>query len=575
MSSMQYLRWAGLGWVVVWMSACQSAPARAPYDTGYMSESLAASVRQAQAARAVPAGQPEPEITTALLPPLTLELRESDLSPAEPRFDLTVKEAPAAVFFMSLVRDTSYNMVVHPGVSGTVSLALKQVTVPEVMEAVRSVYGYEYRRSGHGFEVLESNMRARIFKIDYLNLSRRGESQIRVSSGQISETTSSTGNDGGGKSSASKSILSGSRVDTSSDVNFWAELKDALRTLIGDADGRKVVVNPQSGIIIVRAMPAELRVVEDYLMSTQKIIRRQVILEAKILEVRLSDGFQAGINWAALGHQGDNSAVFGQTGGGTVFDGAGYSETRGASGNLNPGALDMVSGTATSAFGGMFSMAVNAGDFTAFIEMLSGQGEVHVLSSPRIATVNNQKAVIKVGQDEFFVTDVSSESNTAATGVATSQSVNVELTPFFSGVALDVIPQIDEQNGITLHIHPSVSEVREKIKQINVTSTDQLTVPLALSTIRESDSIVRAQSGQVVVVGGLMQDTVQDTVVSVPFFGSLPVVGALFRHTKQVSVKSELVLLLRPVVVQDGADWANLVQESSNLMRNHLADQEK
>lgn len=182
-----------------------------------------------------------------------------------------------------------------------------------------------------------------------------------------------------------------------------------------------------------------------------------------------------------------------------------------------------------------------------FIELLKTQGDVQVLSSPQISTVNNQKAVIKVGQDEFFITDVDSNTSTT-TATATTQS-NVELTPFFSGVALDVIPQISAEGEIVLHIHPTVSTVTEKTKNINVSSGTALSVPLAVSSIRESDSIIRAKSGQVVIIGGLMQNTVEDRVSKVPLLGDIPVLGALFRHTQEINKKSELVILLKPIVI--------------------------
>ena len=289
-----------------------------------------------------------------------------------------------------------------------------------------------------------------------------------------------------------------------------------------------------------------------YLESTQDVVQRQVILEAKILEVSLSDGYQAGINWAGLVGNATDNLILGQTGGGSYFE-DGSSIIDGNTGNLNPLAPTAVDGTATSAFGGVFTAAVNiAGDFTAFIELLKTQGDVQVLSSPRISTVNNQKAVIKVGTDEFFVTDVQTSTTTAT---ATTTQNNVELTPFFSGVALDVIPQISEDGDIILHIHPTVSEVKEQVKDIGVSSDTELTVPLARSTIRESDSIVRARSGQVVVIGGLMQNVRRDESAGVPVLGDLPVVGGLFRHQRQAVRKSELVILLRPIVVENGREW--------------------
>jgi MSHA biogenesis protein MshL len=175
-----------------------------------------------------------------------------------------------------------------------------------------------------------------------------------------------------------------------------------------------------------------------------------------------------------------------------------------------------------------------------------------------VATVNNQKAVIKVGTDEFFVTDI---STTTTTGTTTTTNPDVTLTPFFSGIALDVIPQINDKGEIILHIHPSVSEVDEEIKSIGLSSTTDLTIPLAVSTIRESDSIVRASNGQIVVIGGLMQNNTREDVASVPLLGDIPFVGSLFRHTKQSSRKSELVILLKPIVVGENT-WRQELQQS-------------
>jgi MSHA biogenesis protein MshL len=338
----------------------------------------------------------------------------------------------------------------------------------------------------------------------------------------------------------------------------------ALQAVIGSEDGRKVIVNAQSGIGVVRAMPPELRAVSEYLHVTQNVIERQVILEAKILEVELSDGYQAGVNWSALG-KGSNgdSVVAGQFGGSTVFS-TGASNLQGQVDALNPVNLTGLRSDVASAFGGMFAMSLDIGDFTGFLEFLETQGDVHVLSSPRVSTVNNQKAVIKVGTDEFFVTDVDTNSNSTTSGATANQSVDVELTPFFSGVALDVIPQISADGMVTLHIHPSVSEVNERIKQINLNATNQLTIPLALSTIRESDSIVRARSGQVVVIGGLMQNRTKDTTSSVPLLGDLPLIGGLFRHKQQATRKSELVILLRPIVVDGDKTWEDEVKKSTS-----------
>ena len=519
----------------------------------------------------IAAKQSTPEkVSDALLPSIHLDLPEQTGIDIEPRFDIKVNRTNARQFFIGLVEGTPYNMVVHPKVRGSITLDLKNVSIQEVMDIVHDVYGFDYERTRSAYHVYPNEIRTKIFKLDYLAVKRAGSSKMRISSGQV--TQSSTGdassNNSNTDSSSSRETLAASSIDTVNDSDFWTELRASLTAIVGNKDGRSVVVSPQSGIVVVRAMPEELRSVDRYLTTTQNIMHRQVLIEAKVIEVALSDGYQSGINWAALKENGSSSVLLGQTGGGSLFQN-GTSIIDGNTGNLNPGALVPVDGTATSAFGGIFTAALNiSGNFAAFIELLESQGDVQVLSSPQVSTMNNQKAVIKVGTDEFFITDV--ETNTNTSTVSSNVENNVEFTPFFSGVALDVIPQISDDNSITLHIHPTVVDVTEKIKNVSVSETTSLSVPLAVSSIRESDSVIRAESGQVVIIGGLMKNKTTDNVNSVPFFGDLPLVGGLFRHNQQLTVKSELVILLKPTVIEGPQQWAqglDRIRENMNRFR--------
>lgn len=380
---------------LIFLGACQkNARVAEPESRSEINQILDQSIEQNKSIKPR-APVPPPEISAALLPPINVDLTRAEHTVnknEEPRFDITADDTTARSFFMSLVSGTPYNMVVHPSLTETISLSLKNVTVDEVMKTVHNVYGYEYRRTQSGYEVLPAKIRTKIFKVNYLNVSRTGSSNISVSAGQVGTSGAST-------------TTGGSQMTTSSEADFWPGLQSTLESMIGEEGGRKVVINPQTGIVIVTAMPNELRIVEEYLNTTQNIIQRQVILEAKILEVRLNDQFQTGINWSALGRLGTGkSAVFGQIGGGSIINnGINPSIIEGNTGVLNPNNLTQIEGTDASAFGGIFSVAVNANDFTAFIELMEGQGDVQVLSSPRISTVNNQKAVIKVGQDEFLL----------------------------------------------------------------------------------------------------------------------------------------------------------------------------
>ena len=462
-----------------------------------------------------------------------------DTSQSLPRFDVRANEVPARQFFMGLVRDTPYSLTVHPRVEGTITLQMQNATLPQILEAVRTMYGYPSRRIGSSYQILPSGPVSRTFHVDYLDLARQGGSRTQVRSGSVSQ------NEGSGSS------VTSTEISTESESAFWSELEGTLQSIVGQGENRRVITQPQAGLVVVRALPRELEQVEQYLNAMQDSIQRQVILEAKIMEVRLNKGHQTGINWSGLLSGSESSAVISQTGGGkAISDGATASSENSI--DLSPDNPDLSTGRAAKAFGGVFSAAVNIRDFTAFIELLQEQGDVNVLSSPRVATMNNQKAVIKVGTDQFYVTDVSTETDDDDTVDETRVS-DVTLDPFFSGIALDVTPYISREDRVTMHIHPSVSNVSEEKKSLTLAG-DKVALPLAQSEVRESDSIVKASNGEVVVIGGLMKSRTSDQTASIPLLGDIPLLGHLFRQEKQVQEKSELVILLRPRVIGYGQE---------------------
>lgn len=514
--------------------------------------------RPEDVADAPPPAHPAPpdEVRESLMPSFEIPIRsEESASTNEPRFDVTVDRAKARQFFMSLVEGTPYSIALAPGVAGEISLSLRDVTVEEVLDTLQQAYGYGYEKTRTGFMVLPAGLRTRVFHLDYLNLQRFGSSETRVSAGQISDVMS--GGAGQLQGSANGESGAGSRIQTSSESDLWNEVVASVASIVGEGEGRSVYASPHAGLLVVRAFPAEQGKVAQYLRRAEANLNRVVILEAKILEVTLNDGFQSGINWAQMATHDGDSAVIGQTGGGSVFEN-GFSDSRGSSQNIGPPLEDLLAGTAGSAFGGVFSLAIQAEKFSAFIELLETQGKVRTLSNPRISTVNNQKAVIKVGSDEFFVTEV---STTTVTGTATTSTPNVTLTPFFSGIALDVTPQISDTDDVILHVHPAITEVTDQTKSFTV-ADETLELPLAFSTIRESDSIVRARSGQIVVIGGLIQNDARDETSGVPWISRIPWLGRLFEHSRIASRQTELVILLRPMVV-DNQVWSGELRSTS------------
>jgi MSHA biogenesis protein MshL len=500
----------------------------------------------------------------------------------EARFDVAVSDAPARPFFEGLADGTPYNIVLEPGVGGTVTLKLKNVTLIEVLDAVREAYGYDYRRIPSGFVIVPAAMQTRLFQVNYIDLERRGTSRTRVASGQVGQSSGAAtpggaiqGTDGqsqglsepagavfvgrnGGKDADRIKEITGTSISTRSSSDFWPELEASLKGLVGTDGGRAVVVNAQSGIIAVRANPRELRDVQQFLDKIQDIAARQVIIEAKIVEVELSSAFRAGINWAAIAQQGNRTISGFQTGPQQGFGSNNLQLLNQPSVPVTVGPGNPVTSVLTNTLGGAFTLAVNAGSFNAYVELLATQGKTRVLSSPRVSTINNQKAVIKAGDDEYFVTGVS--SNTVV-GVGASTSNNLEIAPFFSGVALDVTPQLSGDGQIILHIHPTVSDVSQKVLTVTVQGIPN-SLPLAFSQVRESDSVVKAKSGQLIVIGGLMRTNHQVQDYRVPLLGAIPLVGQLFRSQQKSDDRTELVILLRPIIVESDDQWTQLTGQA-------------
>ena len=520
-------------------------------------------------------------VAAALAPQTRLELPKAISQAVEARFDLAVDAASAQQVFLGIASGTRYSMLLHPDVAGAITVNLKDVTVPEAMDAMRELYGYDYRIDGNRIYVQPLSMQTRFYSIAYPASLRQGKSELRVISGSIADSGGASGSSGNAASSSPSSSSSGgkqvdsSRVVTSVASDFWGEMQASVGMLIGCAvaasqtagptaaatncpSGRSVGVSPHTGMLMVRALPVEQRQVIEYLKAARLQVERQVMIEAKIIEVTLNEGAQTGVNWSAIG-----------TGKGNPF---GVSSNYGQA-TFSSGEFPFLNSTADygvlnqAANSTLIGLAFQTDSFAALVRFLETQGQVQVLSSPRIAAINNQKAVLKVGVDEFFITEITSTPSTSGgTGATTSTSVTTQ--PFFSGIALDVTPQIDDADNIILHVHPSVSQVVTDEKVIDLGSQQGIyKLPLAKSSISETDSVVRLRDGEIAAIGGLMKRESRDSGSGVPGLGDIPLLGAMFKNTNKSRQKQELVILLKPTLIKQQSDWMEGVRDASERLQ--------
>lgn len=404
------------------------------------------------------------------------------------------------------------------------------------------------------------------------------------------------GQTGGSSGTASGgSGTSGGGASMRADVSFVGDVAvgERLRGVDGCADGRAVTVNQMSGTVLVRGMPRELRTVERLMRTMQMNVERQVIIEAKVIDVQLNKDAQQGINWTGFynglhrmsvgatttaigapgtlrGSSSTTTSNLGNSGGATTSSTSVTTTTPATSlpgaiaANTSLGELlggQMLGTTVPTAFGAGLGIALQASQFGALLNFMETQGEVRVLSSPRIATLSNQKAVLKVGSEESFVTSISAGTSSISTGTSLVVAPTLNYQPFFSGIALDVTPQIDERDRVTLHVHAMVNSITQKDK-LSSPQAGAVSVPFAVNSISETDSVVKTADGMMVVIGGLMMESTEDNRARVPGLGEVPVAGTLFRKGAQASTKRELVILIKPTVVKMDSDWSEGIAAS-------------
>jgi MSHA type pilus biogenesis protein MshL len=415
---------------------------------------------------------------------------------------------------------------------------LKQVTLEEMLDAMLNPIGLTSRREGGVIRVERPRVQTRVFTVNYIASQRSGNAGLSSTAGASGAGGSSAGGGAGGATGGgatgggSSSGGSTSSVGSTDTFDLWGELEGTLTTFLSE-NGR-LVMSPTAGLVAVTDLPENVMQVARYLDLVQGSVQRQVMIEAQILEVTLDDTSRTGVDWSQIPYQ-------------LSLPGLGAT-----TGSLGGGAI------LTQAAGGAAAGVLNLGlaaqnGLRLLVSALESQGDVSILSSPKVSTLNNQKAIIKVATDDVFFTRTTQRE--PLTGVVTETVTPNTIT---EGLVLDVTPQIGE-DAITMNIRPSISErLGER------TSSTGDTVPIL--AVRASDTVVRVRDGETVVIGGLMHTRQSRTRSGVPGLQRAPLVGRAFRSETVEADKIELVILLTPTVLVGRGD-AELTPRELQLLR--------
>ncbi len=539
------------------------------------------------------AGKP-PEF--ALVPPLPQPPRPT---PKQEVYSVVMQNVNVQDLLFALARDAKLNVDIHPSITGTVTMNVRDQTLTEILDRVARQVDLRYEMQGRNLSILPDTPYLKNYRVDYPNIQRDSSNAISTST-----NVASTGGGVGATSGGTGSNASTSEITSKSNNRFWetlvANVRDMMRETdkvipgaepgVGAADGASpsgapasalsalagaakalapatapaatpttaastkvtaagaasrntfreaasVMANPESGYISVRATQAQHERVREFLDRVMRSMRRQVLIEATIVEVDLSSRFQQGINWSLLKPNG------------TAFDSQMTISPQGSSSGFQTGGS--VSTLTSLTLNG--PSLINGYDITAMLSMLESFGTLRVLSSPKISVLNNQSSVLKVVDNKvYFTMDVTAGTPASPGVAATPASYSTKINTVPIGFLMTVVPQISESSEVILNLRPTISRITGYATDPNpVLAQNQLINRIPEVQTREMESVLRVQSGGVAILGGLMQDSRNNNSDEVPGLNRLPVFGNLFKYRDEGSKKTELVIFLRPTVLID------------------------
>jgi MSHA biogenesis protein MshL len=506
-------------------------------------------------------------------------------------YSVSVRNIPVQDLLFALARDAKLNIDIHPGINGIVTINAIDQTLQQILTRVAKQVDMRWEIDGPNLVVMTDSPFLRNYKVDYVNMSRDVSGTVSINTQIASTSTSATGGSAaGGGNNSSTSVKSTAKND------FWQSLEKNLKDILRESDkilpegssetviersdqqattgtgaqgqagarsgaaatglagspnaaslqqqgttvvkrttfreAASIIVNPEAGVVVVRATSRQHEKVQEYLDLVLASARRQVVIEATIAEVNLSDRYQQGINWQSLRSLRPSAPQ------------AGFSVAQ------NPTGVPVPNPFATATAAGTFSFLLNyvapGLGISSTLSLLETFGKVRVLSSPKISVLNNQTAMLKV-VDNLVYFEIKNDSTTTTAGLvtnnftATAKSISV-------GLVMSVTPQISENGSILLNVRPTISSKTNDVAD-PTPGVGQNLVPVIQT--REMESMLRLSDGEVAVMGGLMEDRLNNNTSQVPGLGALPGIGNFFRNRSDTSTKTELVIFLKPTIIRD------------------------
>lgn len=519
-------------------------------------------------------------------------------------YSVVVNEVPVKEILFALARESKLNIDIHPSIQGRVTLNAVDQTLPAILERLAKQVDLTYKMDGNVLYIAPDQPVLRIYKVDYVNINRdtkgfigaaaeiSGTGQAAITGASGSSTSSTSGNGANNSSRTS--------VDSISKNHLWESLIVNIKELLAETDkevivtrfgstsesntqnagtstnpaittslaeaakaaneersqqrleyktlfAANVIANPETGVISVRATSKQHEKVQEFIDRVMGSARRQVLIEATIVEVRLSDSFQAGIDWSRVKNQGR--------------DGFQFQQTLGPDATFSDGAL---SGAGLNALGAPTAAGFVAGyigNIAASITLLKQFGDTKVLSSPKLMVLNNQTAILKVVDNLVYFTIQAQISQSNGNGAQNLQSFTTTPNTVPVGVIMSVTPQINDTEDVSVNVRPTVSRVVDRVQDPNpalsrtITDNNGVDRQVAINSfipviqVREMESMLQLKSGNTAILDGLMQDEILKNTDKVPGLSDIPGVGAVFTGKNDANRKTELVIFLRPTVI--------------------------